>query len=46
LGFVPRSTAVIQIELAGYERASTPVSLTLTDTLPVTIVLRRSRVPR
>ncbi len=46
LGFVPRSSAVIQIEHAGYERASTPVSLTLTDTLPVTIVLRRSRAPR
>ena len=46
LGFVPRSSAVVQIEHAGYERASTPVSLTLTDTLPVTIVLRRSRVPR
>jgi hypothetical protein len=46
LGFVPRSSAVIQIEHAGYERASTPVSLTLTDTMPVTIVLRRSRAPR
>ena len=46
LGFVPRSSAVIQIEHAGYERASTPVSLTLTDTLPVTMVLRRSRAPR
>jgi hypothetical protein len=46
LGFVPRSSAVIQIEHAGYERASTPVSLTLTDTVPVTIVLRRSRSPR
>jgi hypothetical protein len=46
LGFIPRSSAVIQIEHAGYERASAPVSLTLTDTLPVTIVLRRSRAPR
>ena len=46
LAFVPRSTAVIQIEHAGYERASMPVSLTLIDTLPLTIVLRRSRVPR
>jgi len=46
LGFVPRSSAVVQIEHAGYERASTPVLLTLTDTLPLTIVLRRSRAPR
>lgn len=46
LGFVPRSSAVIQIEHTGHERVSTPVSLTLTDTLPLTIVLRRSRVPR
>jgi len=46
LAFVPRSSAIIQIEHAGYERASTPVSLTLTDTLPVTVVLRRSRAPR
>ncbi|HEY2164611.1 MAG TPA: hypothetical protein VGH04_11495, partial [Gemmatimonadaceae bacterium] len=46
LGFVPRSSAVIQIEHAGHERVSTPVSLTLTDTLPLTIILRRSRPPR
>jgi len=46
LGFVPRSSAVIQIDHTGYERASMPVSLTLTDTLPITIVLRRSRAPR
>ena len=46
LGFVPRSSAVVQVEHAGYERASTPVSLTLTDTQPVTVVLRRSRAPR
>jgi hypothetical protein len=46
LAFVPRSNAVIQIDHTGYERVSVPVSLTLTDTLPVTIVLRRSRAPR
>jgi hypothetical protein len=45
LGFVPRSSAVIQIDHAGFERASLPVSLTLTDTLPLTVVLRRSRAP-
>jgi len=46
LGFVPRSSATIQVERAGYERASMPVSLTLTDTLPLTVVLRRVRAPR
>jgi hypothetical protein len=46
LGFVPRSNATIQVEHAGYERASMPVSLTLTDTLPLTVVLRRARAPR
>jgi hypothetical protein len=46
LGFVPRSTAVIQFEHAGYDRLSMPVSLTLADTLPITIILHRSRAPR
>jgi Carboxypeptidase regulatory-like domain len=46
LGFIPHTTGVVSVEHAGYERQTIPVSLTLTDTLPVTIILRRARVPR
>ncbi len=45
LGFIPHTNAVIQVEQAGYERQTAPVSLTLTDTLPVTIILKRVRPP-
>ena len=46
LGFVPRSSAVILFEHAGYDRLSMPVSLTPADTLPITVILHRSRAPR
>jgi Carboxypeptidase regulatory-like domain len=46
LGFVPRTAAVVNVEHTGYERQSVPVSLTLTDTVPVTIILHRTRAPR
>lgn len=45
LGFIPRSSAVILIEHARYERLSMPVSLTLADTLPITVVLHRLPAP-
>jgi hypothetical protein len=37
---------VILFEHAGYERLSMPVSLTPADTLPITVILHRSRAPR
>ncbi len=46
LGFIPHSSAVIQVERDGYERQTAPISLTLTDTLPVTIILHRSHPPK
>lgn len=45
LTFVPRSSAVIQIDHTGFERESMPASLTLVDGTPITVVLRRTRGP-
>ncbi|MFI5229009.1 MAG: carboxypeptidase regulatory-like domain-containing protein [Gemmatimonadales bacterium] len=45
LSFIPRSSAVVIIEHPGYQREVAPVSLTMRDSVPITIVLQRSRPP-
>lgn len=46
LGFIPRTSAIAEIEYVGYERQAIAVSLTLSDTVPLTVILRRPRAPR
>ena len=45
LTFIPRPSAVIIVEHPGYAREVFPVSLTPRDSVPITVVLQRSKPP-
>ena len=46
LTFIPRQRAVVIIEHQGYERQVMPVSLTLRDSIPITVVLQPIKAVR
>ncbi|HWH53825.1 MAG TPA: carboxypeptidase regulatory-like domain-containing protein [Gemmatimonadaceae bacterium] len=46
LTFIPRQSAVVIVEHQGYERQVMPVSLTLRDSVPITVVLQPIKAVR
>ena len=46
LTFIPRQSAVVIVEHRGYERQVMPVSLTLRDSVPITVVLQPIKAAR